>query len=613
MSAVLGKITRLAAVAAILALTAGAAAAADRTVRVGYQKYGTFLLLKASGLLEKKLEPLGFGVAWTEFPGGPQLLEALNVGDLDFGITGEAPPVFAQAAGAPLLYVAAEPPAPAGEAILVPQRQPDARRRRAPGQAGRAQQGLERAFPAGAGAGVGGPRLRRRSSPSISPRRTRAPRSSRARSTPGRSGTRSRPRREADTRGAHRWPTAKGSRPTGSSISAREASPTANRRGCQAHAGLDQGDRRLGRRQCRPGGQPAQPGVAHSGADPEAAALEPPILGRRADHAAECGRRPAANRRHVLRARLIPQADQDRRRRADGGVVSARCSPTVRCTRRAAEPFAAPLAWLVVRPAALLVAGRSPATPAGSPRACCPSPPAIARVRTTWRERRTDPERRNQLRARAQGLGDRRALGFALGVLNGVCWRRRRLLDSTLQMLRNIPHLAIIPIVILWFGIGEPAKIFLVAVGVFFPIYLNTYHGVRTGRRRPDRDGARLPARGVSAMFWRVILPGALPSILRRRALRARHHVADADRRRDHLGLLGHRLHDDERARIPADRRRAGRRACIYALLGKLADVIGQKMERAALSWHPSFANAGRGALRFSRRPFRPRRSRRRP
>jgi sulfonate transport system substrate-binding protein len=124
MGAILGKIARLAAVAAILALTAGAVAAADRTVRVGYQKYGTFLLLKASGLLEKKLEPLGFDVAWTEFPGGPQLLEALNVGALDFGITGESPPIFAQAAGAPLVYVGNEPPAPRSEAILVPKDSP---------------------------------------------------------------------------------------------------------------------------------------------------------------------------------------------------------------------------------------------------------------------------------------------------------------------------------------------------------------------------------------------------------------------------------------------------------------------------------------------------------
>ena len=100
------------------------AAAADKVVRIGYQKYGTFLLLKARGLLEKNLAPTGFRVEWTEFPGGPQLLEALNVGALDFGITGEAPPIFAQAAGAPLVYVANEPAAPLSEAILVPKDSP---------------------------------------------------------------------------------------------------------------------------------------------------------------------------------------------------------------------------------------------------------------------------------------------------------------------------------------------------------------------------------------------------------------------------------------------------------------------------------------------------------
>lgn len=105
---------------AMTAIVAATPAEAERSVRVGYQKYGTFLLLKARGLLEKDLAPLGFHVEWTEFPGGPQLLEALNVGALDFGITGEAPPIFAQAAGAPLVYVANEPAAPLSEAILVP-------------------------------------------------------------------------------------------------------------------------------------------------------------------------------------------------------------------------------------------------------------------------------------------------------------------------------------------------------------------------------------------------------------------------------------------------------------------------------------------------------------
>lgn len=90
------------------------------TLRIGYQKYGTLVLLKAKGTLEKRLAEQGVEVKWTEFPGGPQLLEGLNVGSVDFGVTGETPPVFAQAAGADLLYVAHEPPAPTGEATLVP-------------------------------------------------------------------------------------------------------------------------------------------------------------------------------------------------------------------------------------------------------------------------------------------------------------------------------------------------------------------------------------------------------------------------------------------------------------------------------------------------------------
>jgi sulfonate transport system substrate-binding protein len=96
----------------------------DNVLRIGYQKYGTLVLLKARGSLEKRLAPLHVEVKWTEFPAGPQLLEGLNVGSIDFGIAGEAPPIFAQAAGADLVYVGSEPPASAGEAILVPKDSP---------------------------------------------------------------------------------------------------------------------------------------------------------------------------------------------------------------------------------------------------------------------------------------------------------------------------------------------------------------------------------------------------------------------------------------------------------------------------------------------------------
>jgi sulfonate transport system substrate-binding protein len=97
---------------------------ADNVLRIGYQKYGTLVLLKARGSLEKRLAPMHIEVTWTEFPAGPQLLEGLNVGSIDFGTVGEAPPIFAQAAGADLVYVGNEPAASAAEAIIVPSNSP---------------------------------------------------------------------------------------------------------------------------------------------------------------------------------------------------------------------------------------------------------------------------------------------------------------------------------------------------------------------------------------------------------------------------------------------------------------------------------------------------------
>jgi len=119
---------RLVAVAVLSMSTAlagmGASYGQDKVVRIGFQKYGKLVLLKSKGSLEPRLKALGYSVAWTEFPSGPPLLEAINVGAIDFGNTGESPPIFAQAAGAPIRYVAYEPPAPQGEAILVPKDSP---------------------------------------------------------------------------------------------------------------------------------------------------------------------------------------------------------------------------------------------------------------------------------------------------------------------------------------------------------------------------------------------------------------------------------------------------------------------------------------------------------
>jgi sulfonate transport system substrate-binding protein len=90
-------------------------------LRIGYQKSASlFVLQKAQGTLEKKLGAQGVGVKWVEFPAGPQLLEGLNVGSVDVGFVGEAPPIFAQAAGAQFLYIGNDPAAPEAEALVVP-------------------------------------------------------------------------------------------------------------------------------------------------------------------------------------------------------------------------------------------------------------------------------------------------------------------------------------------------------------------------------------------------------------------------------------------------------------------------------------------------------------
>ena len=112
------------AVIAIGALLLGSAAFAQTepaTLRIGYQKSASlFVLQKAQGTLEKRLAPLHVGVRWVEFPAGPQLLEGLNVGSVDVGYVGEAPPIFAQAAGADFIYIGNDPAAPEAEAIVVP-------------------------------------------------------------------------------------------------------------------------------------------------------------------------------------------------------------------------------------------------------------------------------------------------------------------------------------------------------------------------------------------------------------------------------------------------------------------------------------------------------------
>lgn len=105
---------------------AGRATAAEplKELRVGYQKLGALLIVKAQKVLEQRFEPQGVSVRWVEFAFGPPLLEALSAGAIDYGYTGDAPPIFAQAAHANLLYAAAIPARGDGQAIIVPEASP---------------------------------------------------------------------------------------------------------------------------------------------------------------------------------------------------------------------------------------------------------------------------------------------------------------------------------------------------------------------------------------------------------------------------------------------------------------------------------------------------------
>ena len=147
------------------------------------------------------------------------------------------------------------------------------------------------------------------------------------------------------------------------------------------------------------------------------------------------------------------------------------------------------------------------------------------------------------------------SIGFAFGLANGLSQLSSKLTDTTLQMVRNIPHLALIPLVILWFGIDESAKLFLVALGVFFPIYLNTLHGIRTVDPQLIEMG-RIYGMTDGELFRRVILPGALPSIFVGLRFALGIMWLTLDRGGNHRGLVRPRLHGDAGARVHADRRR---------------------------------------------------------
>ena len=175
------------------------------------------------------------------------------------------------------------------------------------------------------------------------------------------------------------------------------------------------------------------------------------------------------------------------------------------------------------------------------------------------------------------------AVGFLLGLATGISSLADRLLNTTIQMLRNSPVLALIPIMIVWFGIGEQMKILLVAFGVFFSVYINTHHGIR-GIDKKLIEMGRVYGFSRFSTFKNIILPGAAPSIMVgvRLALGIMWLVLIAaetiatDKGIGYMAMMARSLMQMDKVVLSI---------ILYALLGKLSDVAAGALEKSLFKW----------------------------
>ena len=178
-------------------------------------------------------------------------------------------------------------------------------------------------------------------------------------------------------------------------------------------------------------------------------------------------------------------------------------------------------------------------------------------------------------------------IGFTLGVLVGFSRIAEAAIDRSVQMIRAIPFLAVLPLVIVWLGVGEAEKIFLVALGVTFPIYINTTLGIRQVDPKLIELG-RVQGLGPLQLIRRIVLPGALPSILTgvRYALATAWLalvVAETIGAQSGIGFLAMDAREFLRTDVIV------LTIVIYALIGVAADGIARFLERRLLAWHPNY------------------------
>jgi sulfonate transport system permease protein len=179
-------------------------------------------------------------------------------------------------------------------------------------------------------------------------------------------------------------------------------------------------------------------------------------------------------------------------------------------------------------------------------------------------------------------------IGLALGVLVGFSRLAQALLDRSIQMVRAIPFLAMLPLVIVWFGVGEVAKIFLVALAVLFPIYINTMLGIRQIDPKL-MELAKVIGLGRSAIVRRIILPGAMPSILTGVRYALAHAwlalvIAETLATTQGIGFLAMDAREFLNTNVIL------LTMIIYAIIGVVADALVRLLEARYLSWHANYA-----------------------
>jgi sulfonate transport system permease protein len=182
------------------------------------------------------------------------------------------------------------------------------------------------------------------------------------------------------------------------------------------------------------------------------------------------------------------------------------------------------------------------------------------------------------------------AIGFVLGIVNGQISLAEKILNTPIQMIRNVPYLAVLPLILIWFGIGETAKVVLISLGTFFPIYLNTFHGIRYTDSSLLEMGKTYGLTRYE-LFKDIIFPGAMSSIMVgiRQSLGLMWLtliVAEMVAAKSGIGFMATNAREFMLMDVVV------LSLIIYALLGSLSDFVAGIIEKRILRWHANYRKA---------------------